>query len=104
MARRTRPADPITNAMQIGMMLMEAQAVMSMRMMGMMGLWSVTPQENTRMVTEKMEAMVKSATDAGRVTMRGGSPDEIAAAAIAPVRKATRANSRRLGKSGMKLG
>lgn len=73
-----------------------------MRLMGMAGIWSVTPQENQRMLTEKIGAMVKSATDAGRVTMNGGSADEITAAAIAPVRRVTRANSKRLGKRGLK--
>ncbi|RUS63376.1 antifreeze protein [Pseudorhodobacter sp. E13] len=102
MAKRSSSADPIKNVMQMSMMLMEAQAVISMRLMGMMGLWQVSPQENTRMVTEKVEAMVRSATDAGRVTMRGGSPDEITAAAIAPMRRATRANSKRLKKGGLK--
>ena len=56
------------------------------------------------MVTEKMEAIIKSTTNAGQATLRGGSPDEIAAAAIAPMRSATRANSKRLGKNGMKWG
>lgn len=92
------------NAVEMGMMMVEAQSVIQMRMMGMAGLWSVAPTENSRMVTEKLEAMVKATTDAGNVTLRGGSPDEIAAAAIAPMRNATRANSKRLTKRGMKKG
>lgn len=90
------------NAVEMGMVMVEAQGVIKMRMMGMAGLWSVDPQENTRMMSEKLTAMVKATTDAGNVTLRGGSPDEIAAAAIAPIRNATRANSKRLTKSGMK--
>lgn len=97
-------ANYVENAVELGMVMIEAHNVISMRVMGMAGLWSVGPQENTRMITEKLEAMVKATTDAGSVTMRGGSPDEIAAAAIAPMRKATRANSKRLSKSGMKWG
>lgn len=95
---------PFDNAIELSMMMFEAQSVIQMRLMGMAGLWSVGPQENSRMVTEKMEAIIKSTTDAGQATLRGGSPDEIAAAAIAPMRNATRANSRRLGKKGMKWG
>jgi hypothetical protein len=97
-------ANYFQNAIELGMILFEAQTVIHMRLMGMAGMWSVGPQENTRMVTEKVEAMVKSATDAGHVTMRGGTPDEIAAAAMAPMRTATRANSKRLSKRGMKWG
>jgi hypothetical protein len=103
MSRKPAPS-LLGNATQISMMMMEAQSVISMRLMGMAGLWSVSPQENTRMVTEKMKAMLKSATDSGSVTIRGGSADEITAAAIAPMRNATRANSKRLKKSGIKTG
>lgn len=95
---------PIDNAMEFSMMMLEAQSVIQMRLMGMAGFWSVSPQENSRMVTEKMEALIRSTTDAGQATLRGGSPDEIAAAAIAPMRNATRANSERLGRNGMKWG
>lgn len=98
---RKKPS-PMGNAIQLSMMMLEAQSVITMRLMGMAGMWSVSPQENTRMITEKMEAMVKSAAGASRVTLRGGSADEITAAAIAPVRSATRANSKRLKKSGLK--
>ena len=104
MARRPRPASLIGNSIQMGMMMMEAQAVISMRLLGMAGLWPVTPQENKRMVSEKLDAVVKATTAAGRATMNGGTPDEITAAAIAPVRRATRANSKRLGKQGLNKG
>ncbi|WP_022703311.1 hypothetical protein [Pseudorhodobacter ferrugineus] len=92
------------NAVEMSMMMVEAHSVINMRVMGMAGLWSVGPGENNRMVSEKLEAMVKATTDAGNVTLRGGSPDEIAAAAIAPMRNATRSNSKRLTKRGMKKG
>jgi hypothetical protein len=99
-----KTATPFDNALEISMMMIEAQGVIQMRLMGMAGLWSVGPQENSRMVTEKLEAMIQATTDAGQATLRGGSPDEITAAAIAPMRNATRANSERLGKNGMKWG
>ncbi|SEN56946.1 hypothetical protein SAMN05216227_101754 [Pseudorhodobacter antarcticus] len=101
---RKPAANPMTNALQLSMMMIEAQSVIAMRMMGMAGLWKVSPTENDRMVTEKMDAMVESAAAVGRVTLQGGSADEITAAAIAPMRNATRLNKRRLKKSGMKTG
>jgi hypothetical protein len=88
------------NVLELGLMLIEAQNVISLRLMGMAGFWPVAPQENSRMVSEKVEAMIQATTDVHRVTMNGGSPDEIAAAAIAPMRDATRANSARLKKGG----
>jgi hypothetical protein len=92
------------NVLEMGMVMVEAQNVINMRVMGMAGLWSVGPQENDLMVSEKLEAMTQAATDAGQVTLRGGSPDEIVAAAIAPVRNATRANSKRLTENGANWG
>ncbi|MCA1775042.1 MAG: antifreeze protein [Paracoccaceae bacterium] len=92
------------NAYQIGLVMAEAQAVITMRLMGMAGHWSVTPAEDARMVSEKVHAMTKAATDSALVAMRGGSPETIAAAAIKPIRQKTRANARRLGKRGPKKG
>lgn len=90
------------NAMQVGFVMAEAQAVIAMRLMGLAGFWSVTPSENRRMVSEKVQAMVKGSMDAGVAELQGQPPDKVAAAAIKPVRRATRANCRRLAKRGPK--
>ncbi len=90
------------NAVQMSLVMAEAQSVIAMRLMGMVGLWSVTAQEDKRMVSEKVFAMTKAMTDAGKVGLRGGSPDQVTAAAIRPIRQATRANNRRLAKRGLK--
>ena len=90
------------NAAQLSFLMAEAQAVIAMRLMGMAGFWSVTKSENNRMVSEKVHAMTKAVTDSQRAAMAGQSPDKIMAAAIRPVRSATRANSRRLAKRGPK--
>lgn len=100
--RRNTPVHYWANAMQIGYLMAEAQAVIAMRMMGMMGVWSVTPTEDGRMISEKVYAMTKASTDAARVAMTGGTADQIAAAAIKPIRRKTRANARRLGKRGLR--
>jgi hypothetical protein len=91
-----------SNALQLGMVMAEAQAVIAMRVMGMSGIWSVTPYENHRMVSEKVYAMTKAATDASGASLRGASPAAVMAASIKPVRRKTRANSRRLAKRGPK--
>jgi hypothetical protein len=102
MARRSSAFSHWANAMQIGWVMAEAQSVIAMRLMGMAGLWSVTPHENTRMVTEKMHAVTKGMTDANRAALSGHSPDRIVAAALKPIREKTRANSKRLAKRGPK--
>lgn len=104
MPKPATPANFLGNSIEMSLMMIEAHSVITMRLMGIAGLWPVTPRENSRMVTEKLVALLKSATDTQKVAMNGGSPEAIAAAAIAPLRKATRANSRRLGKRRMKSG
>lgn len=91
------------NTMELSWMMAEAQAVIAMRMMGMAGVWSVTRSEDTRMVSEKAQAMTQAATNATRAVMAGRAPDQIAAAAIKPFRQKTRANAKRLGKRGLKF-
>ena len=90
------------NAIELTRMMAEAQSVIGMRLMGMAGLWSVTAAEDKRMVAEKVQAMQRASTDATFTLMRGGTPDQITAAAIKPYRQKTRANAKRLGKRGLK--
>lgn len=101
--KHNTPVHYWANAMQLGYLMAEAQAVIAMRMMGMAGVWSVTPAEDGRMISEKVYAMTKATTDATKAAMNGGTVDEIAAAAIKPIRRKTRANAKRLGKRGLKV-
>jgi hypothetical protein len=96
------PFDLMRLSMNTVTMLAQAQSVIAMRMMGMAGVWSVSPQENNRMVSEKMRAGMKSGLAAQRTALAGGSATDIAEAALAPVKRATAANARRLSRSGPK--
>lgn len=101
--KRAWPFDPFALMRlqsQTMMMGMEASAVIWMRMMGMAGAWNVTGGENALMLREKQVAFVKSAQDASLAAMGGR---DVAAAALRPLRRKTRANVRRLGKRGPKL-
>ncbi|KIN73464.1 hypothetical protein [Sulfitobacter guttiformis] len=95
--------DFFRNAIQLGLMAAEANAVIAMRLWGMAGIWSVTKSENDRMVSEKVQAAAQSLVAANRSVMAGKSPDQVVAAAIKPVRRKTRANSERLAKRGPKF-
>lgn len=79
----------------------EAQAVMGMRMMGMMGLWNTAPSEWQRMVAEKQTAAMRSGFAAMRAAAKGRNGAQVAKAAMRPVRARTRANVRRLARRGM---
>lgn len=78
----------------------ETQAVIAMRMLGMVGFWPVSRTEAQRMWAEKPGAFVEAGGAAAMAAMQGKRPDQIADAAIRPLRKKTRANSRRLAKRG----
>ncbi len=92
--------DAVRLTMQTGMMLAEANMVIAMRLMGMSGLWRVTPAENDRMVQEKTDAAVAAGNDMGRAILAGQNPAKVALAGLKPVRAKTRANAARLGKRG----
>ncbi len=96
----TTPSEAMRLAMQSSMMLAEANMVIAMRMMGMSGMWRVTPAENTRMVKEKTDAALASGQAMTRAAMAGQSPAKVALAGIKPVRAKTRANASRLAKRG----
>ncbi|MBY5989456.1 antifreeze protein [Roseovarius atlanticus] len=100
MVRVLTPVDLWSNAFQAAMIVAEAQAVIAMRMWGLAGIWSVTPSENSRMVSEKAFALTRAATDAGTAALRGRRADQVVAAAMKPIRQKTRANARRLAKRG----
>lgn len=91
------PFDMWVNMTRLAVMAAEAQAVISMRMLGMAGIWSVSPRENSMMVNEKAQRFPEAMTAAAHAVMRGGDP---LAAAIKPLQRQTRANVLRLAKRG----
>jgi hypothetical protein len=94
------PLDMMRLSLNTMMMLTQAQSVMAMRMMGMAGMWRVTPQENRRMVSEKMSAGMASGIAAHSAMMSGASATAIAEAALTPVARRTAANAKRLARRG----
>lgn len=101
-----KAADPFALARSgatLAMLAWETQLVMSMRLLGMAGLWSVVPTENARMMSEKGPAWAEAAQAATGAAMSGKRPDEVAAAWARPLRRHTSANARRLVRRGPKL-
>lgn len=85
-----------TLGLRTGVMLAEAQTVVVLRLWGMAGLWPVSRSETTRMVAEKWPAFLGAYGAAGAAAMKGHGPHRIASAALSPIARKTRANSRRL--------
>lgn len=104
MARRATPLDFWKSSIEMGLLLLETQLVMSYRLLGMAGLRAATKGENRRMVDEKAPAFFEATLAATRATMSGGGPDEVMGAWMRPLRRKTRANARRLGKRGAARG
>jgi hypothetical protein len=94
------PVQLMQLSIQTSIMLAEAQMVIGMRMMGMMGMWRVLPSENARMSSEKLTAMGQSAMASSLAAMAGKPPVQIAEAALKPIRRHTSANVKRLGRRG----
>ena len=84
------------------LMMMEAQRVIAMRLAGMSGKWKVGADEDSRMVTEKHQAVMASGQAMMLAVAQGGSAGTVALAGLKPVRARTRANNSRLTKSGPK--
>ncbi len=83
---------------QFTSLMLDTQAVMTLRMMGMAGALPHAKTENARMVDEKGPAMTQAFQAATKAAMAGKSPDQIMTAAMAPVSKKVRANRKRLTK------
>ncbi|WP_235191328.1 antifreeze protein [Palleronia rufa] len=79
-------------------MMMEAQAVVTYRVLGMMGFWPVAPSENWRMTMEKGPAFAAAQQGAMAAMIAGKTPDLVAAAWLKPIGGKTRSNQRRLSK------
>ncbi|MFC3616193.1 antifreeze protein [Lutimaribacter marinistellae] len=80
----------------VGLMAMEASAVIWMRVLGMGGLWAVPKSENSRMVAEKQLAFTLAGQKALTAMAHGKPADAVLMAAARPLRRKTRANRKRL--------
>lgn len=79
-----------------GVMMAEAQTVIAMRTLGLMGFWPMEPAESRRMVSEKLAAVQEAQMAMLKAVARGGNAVEVTEAALRPVRRRTKANAARL--------
>lgn len=97
------PFDIFFAGAQIAQIAMESQAIIAMRMMGMMGFWATKPQEISRMVAEKPETFLRGWESGMKAAMRGAPPARVFQAAMAPIGAKTGANHKRLTRLGPRL-
>lgn len=77
-------------------LLVEAQSVVALRMLGLSGVIPVQRGESLRMVHEKGPAIMESFFGATDAVIAGKCPDQIMLAALSPVSSKVRSNRRRL--------
>jgi hypothetical protein len=91
------------NMLNLTYLMAESQAVIGMRLLGMIGAFPVGPTENKRMVAEKVRAMGEASFAMWYSTLAMQHPNEVVAAGLKPFRSKTRANSRRLIRRGQTM-
>jgi hypothetical protein len=96
--RSATPLDYWLLGMRTARIMVEAQVVISLRLLGLAGAWPVAPSEATRMIHEKGPAFLRAAGNATASAMKGRRPDQIAGAGLRPIGEKTRTNARRLAK------
>ena len=94
------PGELMSLSLEMVHLVSETQTVMTMRLLGMSGMWNVKPTESTRMVAEKPAAFARSAEAAMKAAFTGARPDQVVAAAVRPLRNKTRSNAARLSRRG----
>ena len=101
MARITTPVDLLNSSLDAMMLAYETQLVMTYRMLGLVGVWSVTDAEKARKVEEQLPAFTEAWWSATHTAMGGGRPDEVVRAWMRPIRRTTKSNAKRLGRRGL---
>ncbi|MBE2277589.1 MAG: antifreeze protein [Rhodobacteraceae bacterium] len=92
------PFDLMRLAFGTSAMLAEAQAVFTLRTLGLVGVLRADEGETHRMVSEKFAAFSEAQAAVLGAALGGASPVALAEAALVPVRRCTRANVARLAR------
>ena len=82
--------------MRMTTLMLEAQSVMALRLLGMSGVISTPEGENARMLEEKGPTMALAFGAATQAMMAGQNPNQIISAAITPVSDRVTSNRKRL--------
>ncbi|WP_371153753.1 antifreeze protein [Jannaschia sp. 2305UL9-9] len=84
--------------MRTAQMMVEANTVIGLRMLGMAGVLPSDAGETSRMVSEKQKAFARAGAAASAAMIAGKTPLQAYGLALTPIGKTTRANAMRLTK------
>ncbi|SDY12153.1 antifreeze protein [Citreimonas salinaria] len=90
------PYRMFNQTLRTGMMVWDVQVVMTLRMMGLAGAWSMPPGEAVRMVTEKPPAFAQAFAAWQKAMVSGRGIEAAGNAFSAPLSRKARGNRRRL--------
>ncbi|MCR9125066.1 MAG: antifreeze protein [Rhodobacteraceae bacterium] len=79
---------------------LDANRVVTMRLMGMVGGWTVSDTENADMLSEKLPAFTEAYLSALLAALSGQTPDRVMQAMIDPLSDRAALNRERLSQSG----
>ncbi|MCL3881089.1 antifreeze protein [Marivita sp. GX14005] len=80
----------------MALMALNAQTVITLRLLGMSGAIPARRGENARMVSEKQKALIDAWGAGAKAALSGRPAHDIVAASIKPLSRKVRANRRRL--------
>lgn len=81
----------------------DTHSVVTMRVMGMSGIWSVPEDENDAMISEKVPAFAEAIMAGTLTAMSGRGADRVMQAVIEPISDKASANRARLAGRGPRL-
>ena len=99
----SNPFETASEAGRLAMFAVNVQAVMTMRILGMAGMWNTAPGENSRMVSEKQKAFAESAGALTGALMSGAYPLAMMQSVMLPYESRVTANRKRLSRRGAKF-
>lgn len=101
MQRKSTPLNMMKTGMDLWMLGVETQTVMTMRMLGMSGAWNVPEKGPSEMITKEPEAFGRAIMAASLSMATGQKPDHIMRNATRPLRRKVASEQHHHADSGM---
>lgn len=95
-----RMGEVVQNWMAVAQLATDTQWVLTMRLMGLSGAWSLPDGESQAMIGEKIPAFTEAALSGTFAMMSGGSPDRVFRETLEPISSKASANRERLVERG----
>lgn len=99
----TSPDDVLRLWWAYGKLASDTHVVVTMRMLGLTGAWSVPKDENTAMIAEKAPAFTEAVVAGTLAAISGKGANSVMSAMVDPLQRKARSNRSRLARRGPKM-